>query len=95
MTLSHKGRYWQVSGLEKQVDGARLFISGRPLGSAQKGDFAHCSVVQGARKRAPLFPTRPRRPFPSFSHSRRGRAASPVIVAGLRRGWGLGDHSSK
>jgi len=72
--------------LKSRLDCARLFISGRLLGSARKGDFAHCSVVRGARKHAPLFPTRPRRPFPSFSHRRRGRAASPVIVAGLRRG---------
>jgi len=67
--------------LKSRWDCARLFISARPLGSARKGDFAHCSAVRSARS-VPLFPTRPRRPFPSFLHCRRGRAAPPVIVAG-------------
>jgi hypothetical protein len=78
MTLSHKGRYWQVSGLEKQVGlRAIIYIRG-PLGSARKGDFAHCSVVQGARKRAPLFPTRPRRPF-LLSHTAGGGGRHPQL----------------
>ena len=81
MTLSHKGRYWQISGLEKQVGlRAIIYISG-PAGECSKGRFAHCSVVRGARS-VPLFPTRPRRPFPSFLHCRRGGRLPLVSVAG-------------
>jgi hypothetical protein len=83
MALSQKGRYWQIFGLEKQVGlrATRLFISARPLGSARKGDFAHCSVVRGARSGPPVSDALSP-PVPFFLTPPEGAGGTPVIVAG-------------
>ena len=64
MTLSHKGRYWQIFGLEKHMGLRAIIYISAPAGECSKGRFAHCSVVRGARS-VPLFPTRPRMLKPS------------------------------
>ena len=51
---------------------------GAPLRKCSKGYFRALSAWrEGALGAIPRFPTRLRRPFPSFLHRRRGRAASP------------------
>ena len=55
MTLSHKGRYWQISGLEKQVGLRAIIYISAPAGECSKGRFAHCSAVRGARSVPPCF----------------------------------------
>jgi hypothetical protein len=52
---------------------------GAPLRKCSKGVFRALSPWrEGVRGATPLDPTRLRRPFPSFLHHRRGRAAHPA-----------------
>ena len=83
MALSHKGRYWQISGLEKQVAIARDYLYQRARWGVLEREISRIVRWCEALGAYPLFPTRPRRPFPSFSHRRRGRAASQLSSLGL------------
>jgi len=67
--------------LKSRWDCARLFISARPLGNARRGDFAHCSVVRGARSGPPVSDA-PSPPVPFFLTPPEGAGGTPVIVAG-------------
>src|SRR6202020_2999428 len=48
MTLSHKGRYWQISGLEKQVGLRTIIYIRAPAGECSKGRFR--ALFGGARR---------------------------------------------
>jgi hypothetical protein len=54
------------------------------------GDFARYPRGVRARSERPPIPTRLRRPFPSFLHYRRGRAASPDPPPHPRSNDGMG-----
>ena len=86
MTLTHKGRYWQVSGLEKQVGLRAIIYIRAPAGECSKGRFR--ALFGGARRSETRTPVSdaPSPPVPFILTPPEGRAASPVIVAGLRRG---------
>ena len=54
-------------------------ISACAAADARRGIFAHYPCgVRACAGRPPSIPTRLRRPFPSFLHHRRGRAAHPA-----------------
>ena len=77
IALSHKGRYWQISGLKSRWHWLRLFISAR--GECSKGDFSHCSVCE-ALGAYPCF----RRALAArslLSYTAGGAGGTPSIVA--------------
>jgi hypothetical protein len=86
MALLPKAGIGKFLALKSRWNCARLFISARPLSSARKGDFAHCSVVRGARSVPPCF----RRALAArslLSHTAGGGGPHPQLSSlGLRRG---------
>jgi hypothetical protein len=95
MTLTHKGRYWQVSGLEKQVGLRAIIYIRAPAGECSKGRFR--ALFGGARRSETRTPVSdaPSPPVPFFLTPPEGAGGIP----GYRR-WPtarllLGDHSSK
>ena len=66
MTLSHKGRYWQVSGLEKQVGLRAIIYIRAPAGECSKGRFR--ALFGGARRSETRTPVSdaPSPPVPFF-----------------------------
>ena len=76
MTLSHKGRYWQVSGLEKQVGLRAIIYISAPAGECSKGRFR--ALFGGARRseRTPVSDA-PSPPVPFFLTPPEGAGGTP------------------
>ena len=81
MALSHKGRYWQISDLEKQVGLRAIIYISAPAGECSKGRFR--ALLCGAKRseRTPVSDA-PSPPVPFFLTLPEGRAAPAGIVAG-------------
>jgi hypothetical protein len=77
MTLSHKGRYWQVSGLEKQVGLRAIIYIRAPAGECSKGRFR--ALFGGARRSETRTPVSdaPSPPVPFFLTPPEGAGGIP------------------
>jgi hypothetical protein len=76
MALLPKAGIGKFLALKSRWNCARLFISARPLTSARKGDFAHCSVARGARSVPPVSDA-PSPPVPFFLTPPEGAGGTP------------------
>ena len=84
MALLPKAGIGKFLALKSRWNCARLFISARPLSSARKGDFAHCSVARGARSVPPVSDA-PSPPVPFFLTPPEGAGGTPSY-----RRWAYG-----
>ena len=82
MALSHKGRYWQISGLEKQVGLRAIIYISAPAGECSKGEI--CALFGGGRgsRSVPPVSDAPSPPGPFFLTPPEG-AASQLSSLGL------------
>jgi hypothetical protein len=87
MALLPKAGIGKFLALKSRWNCARLFISARPLSSARKGDFAHCSVARGARSVPPVSDA-PSPPVPFFLTPPEGAGGTPSY-----RRWAYGEAS--
>jgi hypothetical protein len=87
MALSHKGMYWQISGLEKQAGLRAIIYISAPAGECSKGRFR--ALFGGARRseRTPCF-RRALAVRSLLSYTAGGGGRHPLVSSlGLRRGW--------
>jgi hypothetical protein len=77
MTLSQKGRYWQISGLEKQVGLRAIIYIRAPAGECSKGRFR--ALFGGARRSETRTPVSdaPSPPVPFFLTPPEGAGGIP------------------
>jgi hypothetical protein len=82
MALSHKGRYWQISGLEKQVGSRAIIYISAPAGECSNGRFR--ALFGGARRseRTPCFRRALAARFLLSYTAGGGGRQSPIILAG-------------
>jgi hypothetical protein len=86
IALSHKGRYWQISGLKKQVILRAIIYISTPAGECSKGRFR--ALFDGAKRseHSPISDS-PSRPVPFFLTPPEGAGGIPLVSSlGLRRG---------
>ena len=77
MALLQKGRYWQISGLEKQVGLRAIIYISAPAGECSKGRFR--ALFGGARRSecTPPISDAPSPPVPFFLTPPEGAGGTP------------------
>src|ERR1700729_583460 len=76
LALSHKGRYWQISGLEKQVGLRAIIYISAPAGECSKGRFRALFCGAKRSERTPVSDA-PSPPVPFFLALPEGAGGTP------------------